>query len=840
MGWRQPPAGGTASTTRASQASKLQKQAIFPAQFTSFVGRDDELARVVKLLDEARLITLTGPGGAGKTRLALEVAARLATPDGVWFVPLAPVRDAMEVPQAVLAAIGGRDLSWPADAIETARLASLDPVERLCETLEARDLVLVLDNCEHVIEATATMAAELLAQAPGVRILATSREPLGVTGETLAPVPSLALPDEGATPEVLAGNAAVRLFADRAAAVRPGFTVEDSNAPAIVRICRALDGIPLAIELAAARIRSLTADQVAARLDDRFALLSVTSRGRLPRHQTLRAIVDWSWELLDDTERTILRRLSVFSGGATPDSAQQVCWPDTDDDVVDVIAALLDKSLVTADGDPEVRYRLLETVRAYAAERLAEAGETEQVAAAHARYFLRLAEEAEPKLRSREQLRWLRVMSAEHDNLSAALRHVVQSGDGVSALRFIGALAWYWVTHDHDSEASEWATAAVALAPSPVPPELAAGYGVARLVSVMSRIAADGLDTGSQAAFGDALREVSALTADSTHPLLALAGPMLAAVSGNADGMRAELGQIADHSDPWVRAARMLVTGQLAVNSGDIDGAEAELRAGQAAFEDIGDRFGIMVCLSGLAEVAMARGNPAEAVRLLEQARGLGDEGLAGHWSETVGVPLGRARAAAGNTEGGKAEILHAVRAAERLGELDDAAIGYIYLSDLARQEGDLARARALIDEAVAIVEPRLNRPDLVAVAATSFTKLGCIAEQDGELEAAARWHGRALALLADSPVMLIMQSNQLIAVVMEGVAALEAARGQHARAAELLGLAHALQGYRNNDSLEFTRAQAASTLTTAEFDAAYAAGRQRSQADALALRDEL
>ena len=810
-----------------------------PAQLTTFVGRDDELARVVKLLDEARLITLTGHGGAGKTRLALEVAARLAMPDGVWFVPLAPVRDAIEVPQAVLAAVDGRDLSWPADAIEAARLASLDPVERLCETLEARRLLLVLDNCEHVIEATATMAAELLAQAPGIRILATSREPLGVTGETLAPVPSLPLPEEGATPEVLAANAAVRLFADRAAAVRPGFTVDDASAGAVVRICRALDGIPLAIELAAARMRSLTADQVAARLDDRFALLSVTSRGRLPRHQTLRAIVDWSWDLLDDTERTVLRRLSVFSGGATPDSAQRVCWPDSEHDVVDVIAALIDKSLVTADGDPDVRYRLLETVRAYAAERLAEAGETEQVAAAHAGYFLSLAEEAEPRLRSRDQLRWLNVMAAEHDNFAAALRHLLRAGDGESALRFVGALAWYWITQDRDSEASDWATAAVALAPPQVPPELAGCYAVARLISVMTGIVAEGSGKDMQA-LTDVLGELPAVPAESAHPLLALAGPMLATMSGNAEGVRAGLDQIAGHADPWVRAARTLVTGHLAVNSGDIASAEADLRAGQVAFEEIGDRFGVMVCLSGLAEVAMARGNPAEAVRLLETARGIAVQGLAGHWSETVRVPLGRARAAAGDVEGGKAEIRNAVRAAERLGELDDAATGYLHLSDLARQEGDLSQARALLGEATAIIEPRVNRPDLVAVAASSFTKLGCICEQEGDVQAAAQWHRKALEHLAESPVMLAMQSNQSFAVVVEGIAALDAAQGRHSRAAELLGLAHTLQGYRNNSSLEVSRAEAASTLTDAEFDTAYAAGRQQSQADALALADEL
>jgi predicted ATPase/DNA-binding SARP family transcriptional activator len=461
-----------------------------PAQLTTFVGRDEELTRTADLLRESRLVTLTGPGGAGKTRLAVEVAARLTPPDGSWFVALAPVRDALDVPQAVLAALGWHDAVWPPDRIEAARLMGLEPLDRLAELLAVRDIVLVLDNCEHLVGAVATLATQLLADAPGVRILATSREPLGVTGERLAPVPSLPLPGEDAGLTDVAASPAVLLFADRAAAVRPGFTLTGENAAAVVRICRALDGIPLAIELAAARLRTLTPDQVADRLDDRFALLSVGSRGTLPRHQTLRAIVDWSWDLLDDTERMILRRLSVFSGGATPDSAEQVCGAGPLD-VVEVVASLLDKSLVTADGDREVRYRLLETVRAYAAERLAEAREADRVAAAHARYFVDLAEQAEPKLRGHEQLRWLARLSAEHDNFTEALRYLTGAGDRLAVLRLVGALAWYWITHDYDSEAREWAVAAVALGDGPVPAEVADAYAVCKLLSLMSGLTAD-------------------------------------------------------------------------------------------------------------------------------------------------------------------------------------------------------------------------------------------------------------------------------------------------------------------------------------------------------------
>ena len=809
-----------------------------PAQLTSFVGRDDELSRVAKLLGESRLITLTGPGGAGKTRLAIEAGARLDVPDGVWFVPLAPVRDAPDVPQAVLAAIGAHDTAWPGDAREAARLAALSPLDRLCELLAPRDQVLVLDNCEHLLDAAASVAARVLAEAPGVRILATSREPLGVTGETLSPVPSLQLPPQDANAAELAGNPAVRLFADRAAAVRPGFVMNDENSADVVAICRALDGIPLAIELAAARVRALTPAQVAGRLADRFALLSVASRGTLPRHQTLRAVVDWSWDLLDEAERAILRRLSVFSGGATPESAERVCQLAGDAasgsgrDVVDIVASLLDKSLVTAGDEDHVRYRLLETVRAYASDRLAEAGETEQIAAAHARYFIDLAERAEPELRSRDQLTWLRLLAAEHDNITAALRYSVESGDGATVLRFVAALAWYWGTHDYDAEAAEWAAAAVRLAPADVPAELADAYSLCQLVSVMTgmrdaEVSADRL--------AEVLRALPVPTEDSRHPMLALMAPMLAVLGGNDAAVSATLDKVASHPDPWVRAAQKLAAGHLAINAGNIEAGGDELAGAYQSFERLGDRFGMVVSLSGLAEVAMAHGDPADAVRSLEEARDLAVADIGGNWAHTVGVPLGWARAATGDIAGGRAEIEAGVRLAERTGKLDHAVRGYVQLSELARGTGDLSGARAILDRAAELVASRQQRPDLAFEAAITYTKSGCLAEQEGDLDAAAGWHRQALDRFSTSS-LLISQSNQTLAIVVEGVAALTAARGDHARAAELLGLAHTLQGYRNAASLEVRRVEAGSPLSEPEFAAAYAAGRLLGQPDALAL----
>jgi predicted ATPase/DNA-binding SARP family transcriptional activator len=818
-----------------------------PAQLTSFVGREDELDQVARLLAEARLVTLTGPGGAGKTRLSVEAGARIAddVPGGVWFVPLAPVRDAADVPQAVLAALGAVGIG-PADPVEAARLAAMEPLDRLSEMLAERSLVLVLDNCEHVLDAVARMAGRVLADAPGVRILATSREPIGLTGETLCPVPSLPLPPEDADAGQVASSPAVRLFADRAAAVRPGFRVDDQAADPVVRICRSLDGIPLAIELAAARVRALTPAQVAERLDDRFALLSVGTRAALPRHQTLRAIVDWSWELLDDPERMILRRLSVFSGGATPGSAEQVCSAGgPGGTVVDVIASLVDKSLVVATGDGEVRYRLLETVRAYAAERLAEAGEADRLAAAHAEHFLALAERAEPKLRTRDQLTWLKRLQAEHDNLSAALRHAVAAGDAASALRFVGALAWFWISRDYDAEAAEWAMQALRLAGETPPPGLTDAYTIATMLSMISQLTAK---QGSQprsaeqpqqseqpGQFAGALARLSA-AADATHPLLAVAAPMLAGLSEGHDGVRRNLEAARDHPDPWVRAARRALAGHLGIQDGDIESAARDLTEAYSLFAEIGDRWGLVICLGGLADVAIGSGRAADAVRALEEARGYLGEGIGGNWSQTMRVPLGRARARAGDIRGARADLEEGVRFAEQIGEADDAARGYIELADLARRDSDLAAARSILQQAVDIAE-RNARPDMPVVAATAFSRLGCVAEQEGDLGAAAAWQQRALSALVGIPTPML-PLNPTLAMVVEGIAALAAVRGEPARAAELLGLARALHGFDDAGSLEVARARKviAATLSEAEADAAYARGRAMGPAEALAL----
>ncbi|MER0479491.1 BTAD domain-containing putative transcriptional regulator [Streptomyces sp. Edi2] len=453
------------------------------ARLTSFVGRDADLAAIRADLAEHRLVTLLGPGGAGKTRLSQEGAetAAAALPDawphGVWLAELAPVDDPQTVPEAVLTALGARETVVRGTTAEGLRAAAdptaLDPLGRLAEHCAGRRMLLLLDNCEHVIGAAAELAERLLADCPGVTVLATSREPLAVPGEVLRPV------------EPLPGPVALRLLADRGAAALPGFRIEadEETAAACTEICRRLDGLPLAIELAAARLRLLTPRQLADRLDDRFRLLTSGSRTVLPRQQTLRAVVDWSWDLTDEPERAVLRRLSVFAGGCDLAAAEEVCAGDGVDrrEVAGLLGSLIDKSLVVAapagqtlggsrSGAGEMRYRLLETVGEYAGERLDEAGERTGAERRHLVAYRELARTTDPLLRGPGQRAGMERLELEHDNLRTALRRALAARDEHEALCLVLSLQWFWSLRDHRSDARHWATAAAALGPNPFTP----------------------------------------------------------------------------------------------------------------------------------------------------------------------------------------------------------------------------------------------------------------------------------------------------------------------------------------------------------------------------------
>jgi len=426
-----------------------------PVRLTSFIGREAEIAGLKELIAENRLVTLTGAGGVGKTRLALQVAADLLDghPDGVWWVDLARITDAGLVPNAVAAALGVKE----------------NPRQPLVDTLKndlrAKRTLILLDNCEHVVAACAELADALLHACPSLSILATSREPLGVEGEAPWRVPSLTLPDEKALPaiESLTQYEAVRLFIERAIAVRPNFQVTNENAPAVAQICHRLDGIPLAMELAAARTRMMTPEQIAEGLMDRFHLLTGGVRTLLPRQQTLQASVDWSYNLLAEDERALLRRLSVFVGSFTLDAAEQVGSADGIDpqQVLELLSRLVDRSLVQVEeAGAEARHRLLETIRQYGRDRLAESGrdrlgepsEETTVRTRHLDFYVALAERAEPELEGAGLMMWLERLDLELGNLRAALDWSAQTPEADKGLRLASALWLFWIVRGDLSE----------------------------------------------------------------------------------------------------------------------------------------------------------------------------------------------------------------------------------------------------------------------------------------------------------------------------------------------------------------------------------------------------
>ncbi|MFF0225550.1 BTAD domain-containing putative transcriptional regulator [Streptomyces sp. NPDC004629] len=431
-----------------------------PARLTSFVGREGDIETIRGDLAAARLVTLLGPGGAGKTRLSLEAAEsmRHTATDGVWLAELAPVDDPAAVPEAVLTAIGARETVLHGAGAEGMRAVGDrhdDPVGRLVEHCGRRRMLIVLDNCEHVVDAAARLAARLLERCPELTVLATSREPLSVPGELVRPVQPLSEP------------AALRLLADRGAAARPGFRIEadEETAAACAEICRRLDGLPLAIELAAARLRLMTPRQIADRLDDRFRLLTSGSRTVRPRQQTLRAVVDWSWDLLDEDERDVLRRLSVFAGGCDLAAAESVCGPVA----LDALGSLVDKSLVVAAPAPDgaMRYRLLETVAEYAGERLEQAGQRARAERDHLTYYRELARTTDPLLRGPGQRAAIQRLELEYENLRTALRHAVAARDEQEGLSLALSLVWYWQMRDLRGEVRHWCGEVMALGPDP-------------------------------------------------------------------------------------------------------------------------------------------------------------------------------------------------------------------------------------------------------------------------------------------------------------------------------------------------------------------------------------
>ncbi|WUI02401.1 winged helix-turn-helix domain-containing protein [Spirillospora sp. NBC_00431] len=788
-------------------------RANLPAQLTSFVGREEELRRVGKMLADGRLVTLLGPGGAGKTRLAVEAAGREG--GDICFVDLAPVGPG-EVAKALLGALGLREGGMRAvpgeqpDAVEQP-----DTVERLVTALRGRRALLVLDNCEHVVVPVANLAHRLLSACPELRVLATSREALGITGEALRPLPPLELPPGGARAADVAEYPAVRLFLDRAEAVRPGFTVDDGNAEAVVGICRALDGLPLAIELAAARLRSLPVGEVATRLDDRFRLLSRGGdRSAPPRHRTLRAVVEWSWDLLDEAERTLARRLTVFAGGFALEAAVGVCAMDDADELV---AELTDKSLLQTDG---TRYRMLDTVRAFCAERLAAAGEAERYERAHAEYFLGLARRADPHLRGAEQLDWLGLLAADHGNLHAALRWSVRR-DPALGLRLTASLTWYWWLRGR-VEGAPLASELLDVIGDRVPDGLEEEY----VLCVTSAVA--GGITGERAMAW--LDRADALLRGIKRPLAYPVAIVLWAMTAGPERTDYEVFTMQIGDDPWSRGLVRMSEVFVAQSEGDV--AEVE-RAGADAlrgFRACGDRWGIANSLDPLAQAAARRGDRVRALALLDEAVAL-MEGL-GALEDTADLlyQRGFVHILGGDLDAAWAEFERGLDMARRAGTPDKIAAAYHGLGEVARLRGDVAGARRLYE--TALTGYASERFIARAVRGAALVGLGWLAvAEDDHARARELFHG-ALDMSIDHPVFMF----QALAGI--GLAGVAVAEGDGGRAAALLGAAAALQGIQiaGDPDTERVSSGARGLIGDAAYETAFAAGAALPREEARAL----
>ncbi|WP_410587440.1 BTAD domain-containing putative transcriptional regulator [Amycolatopsis sp. lyj-23] len=733
-------------------------------ELTSFVGKDADVAAVRELVAGHRLTTLIGPGGSGKTRQATETARTLLGdfPDGAWLVELAGIGTGDDVAQATLGALKLRDAL-------VGEAPDAEPVDRVVAALRERSMLLVLDNCEHVIEAAAAFAHRVLGECRRLRILATSREPLGITGEALWQVAPLVLPAEDADPAEIEAAPAVRLLRDRAGAVRTDLA---ADARKLARVCRALDGMPLAIELAAARLRTMSLDQLAHRLDDRFRLLTGGSRTALPRHRTLRAVIDWSWELLSDAERVVLRRLSVFSGGASLEAAEHVCGGD---DVLDLLTALTEKSLVVVVGE---RYRMLGTIKEYAGQRLAEAGETDLARRAHLAYFTELAETAEPHLRRAEQLTWLAALEAEHDNITAAMRGALAAGEAAEAMRLAATAGWYWWLGGHRAEGNELVMAATAL-PGEVPDEI---RGV--VYTFVVQFVAAGQQSDEYRA-EEWIRKAHEISLRVEHPRLALrfAAALERLLHGPDAALSAFEPLLADE-DPWVRAVARLQLGKMRVQTGHGDqAADALLETAVAEFRALGERWGTSFALTELADRIAVRGRFAEACESYEQAIEVVTE--VGAIEDVVRMRSRQAQLywLLADEKASAASLAEAQRAAERVAWPNALAELALAKAELARWSGDTAEARRQLEVVTTTMGDDARRANVQAVVRDLLGYLtDDLAESHGHRAAAFE-----AATEAGHPLT--------IAQVLIGLADLALRKENPEQAARLLGAGAGLRG---------------------------------------------
>ncbi|MDO8474641.1 MAG: tetratricopeptide repeat protein [Candidatus Rokubacteria bacterium] len=796
-----------------------------PRQLTTFIGRERVIAEAKRLLAETHLLTVTGPGGSGKTRLSLEIAASLLDeyPDGVWLVEFAPQADPALVPQVLATTLGAREEAGGRPLVTT-----------LVDHLRPKRVLLLFDNCEHLIDACARLSDALLRGCPEVKILSTSREALGLTGEVTFRVPPLSLPDSGHLPplERLTEYEAIRLFVDRAAAVKLDFTLTDGTAPAVVQICQRLDGIPLALELAAARVRTLSVQQITAHLDERFRLLTGGSRTALPRHQTLRGLIDWSYGLLSEAERGLFRRVSVFVGGWTLEAAAAVCVGDGVDryDIVDLLGRLVDKSLCLTDGQgSDPRYRLLETIRQYGLEKLMETAEGQVVRDHHRDFYLGFAEDAEPRLRGSEQVSWLKRLEADHDNLRAALRWSLDREETEPALRLGSALWMFWDTHGYLREGREWLDELLArahdLPASAVTPvsrrALARVFdGAAHLRARWSEFAktidlqTQGLavwrELGDKRGIAEALDHLG----DTTRTLGDRArGKALVAES---------LALFRELADQRGTAHALNNLAEMVSADGDLASARSLLEESVPLFEAIEDRRGLSHALDNLGGVLTAEGDFGPAEALYSKSLRLAEELDDNHAIATALRSLGGV--AHHRRDHARARNFYEASVA-RFREMNDgfclakSLIGFALAS---HEAGDHEHARTVGDQGLGLLREKDAKDEL----APRLNQLGGAALAHGDVARAARFFQDSLALYAET------HDEPGIATSLENLAGAVAARGRAPAALSLLAAADARRrahslGCSASDRGTFDRAVVAARaqLDAATADAVWSEG---------------
>jgi predicted ATPase/DNA-binding SARP family transcriptional activator len=720
-----------------------------PAPISELIGREPAIAELTEWVHKGRLVTLTGSGGVGKTRLAVETARRVLDdhPHGGWLVELAGIDHANPATLAdlVLHVLDIRDTQG-------------DPTARLAAALHDRNLLLLLDNCEHLTGEVAAIVETLLRAAPDLRVLATSREPLGLAGEIIWEVPPLDLPD------------AVELFAIRV----PGFVLNTGNSAAVGQLCQRLDGIPLALELAATRVRALGVHGLLARIDDRFRLLSSGHRGAPARQQTLAAVIDWSWNLLSEPERVVLRRLAVHAGGCTLDAAEAVC---ATDDVLDLLARLVDRSLVVMTDHPDgPRYRMLESVAAYCVERLTEAGELDAITKRHNDYYAELAVRAEPFLRGPEQRQWLRRLDAEAENLRTTIEHAGAAGDADRALRVTGALAWYWYLRGRLTLANRALTQALSIADG------SARATAAAWQAGISLLLGERHDWASRRDAALALFDDGDPAKSKAEWFLAFVGLDLGDVPATEALLDRALSTFDSSGDRWGTAATLVVRAILAHIRSDPDGVAADAGRAAALFESIGDGWGVSQATEWLAAHADMTADYPRAARLHREGLRRAEE--LELWPEVASRLSWLSWIAIEQGDYPRARDL--AEQAMRLATEQDSQQGKVFarlcLGVAARREGNLDIAEAHLHSLRETARRADGGTGHALYLNLVLMELGFTAEHRGDAATALALHREAL------DVSLDFDESRAIAAALVGMAAAVAAGGDPALAARLLG----------------------------------------------------